>query len=88
VLLTAARAIGRTTPRRVRSGREALIGAAGRAREPLVTEEGRVLVDGALWRARNAYPEEPVATGDAVVVERIDGLTLTVRRAEPWELQP
>jgi membrane-bound serine protease (ClpP class) len=87
-LLLALRAIGRTTPRHVRTGREALIGAAGRAREPLDADGGHVLVDGAIWQARNVNPEEPVDAGDSIVVERIDGLTLSVRRAEIWELQP
>jgi membrane-bound serine protease (ClpP class) len=86
-LFLGARAVGRSA-RRLGRGRDALIGASGRAREPLDADGGRVLVEGALWRARNAYPEEPVAAGDPVVVERIDGLTLTVRRAEPWELHP
>jgi membrane-bound serine protease (ClpP class) len=51
---------------------------------------GRVLVDGALWRARLWAGEEdiPVRSGDPIVVERIDGLTLTVRRAEEWEVAP
>jgi membrane-bound ClpP family serine protease len=85
-LLAAARAVGRSRPRRIRSGREALIGSQGRAREPLEADGGHVFVEGALWRARNADPDEPVAVGDPIIVERIDGLTLTVRRAEPWEL--
>jgi membrane-bound serine protease (ClpP class) len=52
---------------------------------------GRVLVDGALWRARvwdAGEPDEEVRPGDPVVVERVDGLTLTVRRAEEWEVTP
>jgi membrane-bound ClpP family serine protease len=87
-LLAAARAIGRTRPRRVRSGREALIGAGGRARQTLGANGGHVVVEGALWQARNADSDEPVRAGDPIVVERIDGLTLTVRRAELWELDP
>jgi len=44
-------------------------------------------VDGALWRARPSWPDadEHLAAGDAVVVERVSGLTLAVRRAEEWE---
>jgi membrane-bound serine protease (ClpP class) len=49
---------------------------------------GPVLLDGALWRARLWEFEEeeglPLAEGSAVVVESIDGLTLTVRPAEVW----
>jgi membrane-bound serine protease (ClpP class) len=47
-----------------------------------------VFVDGALWRARAANPDEHIEPGERVVVERVDGLTLTVRRAESWELTP
>jgi membrane-bound ClpP family serine protease len=72
---------------RVRSGPEGLIGRVGEVRSapaPL----GRVFLDGALWRARLWSPDdEPVLErGDPIVVERVDGLTLTVRRAEDWEL--
>ena len=49
--------------------------------------DGQVFVDGALWRARPSWPDadEKLAAGDAVVVERVSGLTLAVRRAEEWE---
>ena len=49
---------------------------------------GQVFVDGALWRARHeALPDdETIHEGDTVVVERVSGLTLSVRRAEEWEL--
>ena len=47
-----------------------------------------MFVDGALWNARPCAFEEPggFRAGDAVVVERVKGLTLSVRRAEEWEL--
>jgi membrane-bound ClpP family serine protease len=75
--------------RAVRSGGEGLIGRIGVVRAkpaPL----GQVFVDGALWRCRLWGLEEPqeVGPGDAVVIERVDGLTLTVRPAEEWELVP
>jgi membrane protein implicated in regulation of membrane protease activity len=46
-----------------------------------------VLVDGALWRACSSWPdaEETIGEGDPVVVERVKGLTLAVRKAEDWE---
>ena len=44
--------------------------------------------DGSLWNARNCEPEHPIEAGDPVVVVDIEGLTLIVRRAEPWELNP
>jgi membrane-bound ClpP family serine protease len=74
--------------RRVRAGPERLIGQLGVVRrweEPA----GKVLVDGALWRARHSWPAErelELHEGDPIVVERLDGLTLAVRRAEDWEL--
>ena len=50
-----------------------------------------VFVDGALWRARQwdlENGEAPLARGDPVVVEHVNGLTLTVRPAEEWEVAP
>jgi membrane-bound ClpP family serine protease len=75
--------------RRVRSGAEGLIGRVGEVRsvpEPL----GQVFLDGALWRARlwAADDDAGLQRGDPIVVERVDGLTLTVRRAEEWEVAP
>jgi membrane-bound ClpP family serine protease len=61
------------------------VGVVRAAPEPL----GQVFVDGALWRARTWQLDEesePLHKGDACVVERVDGLTLTVRPAEEWEL--
>jgi membrane-bound ClpP family serine protease len=75
---------------RARSGPESLIGHVGVVRsapDPL----GQVLVEGALWRARLSFHDgdgEPLRSGDQIVVERVDGLTLSVRRAEEWELMP
>src|SRR5215212_7423496 len=67
---------------RVRSGAEGLVGRVGEARAG-----GQVFLDGALWRARqwNFEDEVVLERGDPIVVERVDGLTLTVRRAEDWE---
>jgi membrane-bound serine protease (ClpP class) len=50
--------------------------------------DGKVLVDGALWRARRSWNDEDgvLGAGDQVVVERVSGLTLAVRRAEDWEV--
>jgi membrane-bound ClpP family serine protease len=75
--------------RMVRSGAEGMIGRVGEIRAapaPL----GRVFLDGALWRARVWAGDEDAALerGDPIVVERVDGLTLTVRRAEEWEVAP
>ena len=68
------------------SGREALSGRTGVVRS-WNGGDGQVFVDGALWRARPSWPdgEQELAAGDAVIVERVSGLTLAVRRAEEWE---
>jgi membrane-bound ClpP family serine protease len=71
---------------RMASGREALMGRCGVVRS-WQNGDGQVFVDGALWRARPSWPdsEDQLATGDAIVVERVTGLTLAVRKAEDWE---
>jgi membrane-bound serine protease (ClpP class) len=71
---------------RAASGREALQGRLGVARS-WTGAGGQVLVDGALWQARHSWPDggEPIGEGDPIVVERVSGLTLAVRRAEDWE---
>ena len=48
---------------------------------------GQVFIDGALWRARPCL-EDDLVVGDPVVVERVNGLVLSVRRAEEWEVDP
>ena len=76
--------------RRVRTGSEGLVGRVGVVQswgEPI----GRVRVDGALWQARRSLADDEsgdLHTGDPIVVERLSGLTLAVRRAEEWELAP
>ncbi len=62
-----------------------LVGRVGIARAPAC-----VFVDGALWRARlwDLEGEAPLERGDPVVVEHVNGLTLTVRPAEKWEVAP
>jgi membrane-bound ClpP family serine protease len=74
---------------RIQAGRETLCGRIGvvrQWREPA----GQVFVEGALWRAQHGWAgrdqDDKLEEGDAVVVERVNGLTLVVRRAEDWEL--
>jgi membrane-bound serine protease (ClpP class) len=81
-------AVGR---RRIRTGAEGLVGHIGVVRA-WADAAGSVALDGALWRARRSPspddgdgPDE-LHAGDQVVVERLNGLTLSVRRAEDWEL--
>lgn len=81
---TAARARGT----RVQAGAETLCGRIGVVRR-WSESAGQVFIDGALWRARNQWSDEDEGSfraGDSVVVERVNGLTLSVRRAEDWEL--
>jgi membrane-bound ClpP family serine protease len=76
--------------RRARGGAEGLIGHVGVVRRPL-NPVGHVAIDGELWRARRCWAEadEPApGEGDPVVVDQIHGLTLSVRRAEVWEVEP
>ena len=73
----------------IRSGPRTLIGRVATVRS-LPAPVGQVQLDGVLWRARLWDLEEeegvPVAVGSAVVVDSVDGLTLTVRPAEEWEV--
>jgi membrane-bound serine protease (ClpP class) len=75
--------------RRIRTGREGLIGHLGVVQN-WTGPDGKVLVDGALWRARRSACDDEAPpelhAGDRVVVERLNGLTLSVRPAEEWEL--
>ena len=52
----------------------------------------RVLIDGSLWRAQPSPLEleegRELRDGERVVVEHVNGLTVSVRKAEEWELQP
>ena len=74
--------------RRSRTGVEALVGHVGVVRHEL-EPVGQVFVDGGLWRARPSWNEDDrLREGDQIVVERVQGLTLSVRRAEEWELEP
>ncbi|MGB2709951.1 MAG: NfeD family protein [Conexibacter sp.] len=75
--------------RRARCGADELVGQVGVVRQPL-DPLGHVVVDGELWRARRSWAAEdepPPAEGEPVVVDRVQGLTLSVRRAEVWEVE-
>jgi membrane-bound serine protease (ClpP class) len=82
--------VARSQHVRVRSGAEGLCGCVGTVRgwsEPA----GQVFVGGALWRARRSWGDglderAALQVGDPIVVEHVDGLTLSVRPAEDWEL--
>jgi membrane-bound ClpP family serine protease len=86
-LLTAVRGVASVARRRPRTGIGSLVGSVGEVRNEL-EPVGQVFVDGALWRARPCFNEEErLRAGDHVVVEGVQGLTLSVRRAEEWELE-
>jgi membrane-bound ClpP family serine protease len=85
---------GAVRHRRVRTGAEGIVGHIGTVRS-WRDSAGSVAVDGALWNARRSLgaddegDEDEVPAlhaGDPVVVERLSGLTLSVRPAEEWEL--
>jgi membrane-bound ClpP family serine protease len=89
VLFYAVRASLPVARARARTGAEALVGHIGVVRQA-PAPFGQILVDGALWRARPCWEDEDAPSlrvGDHVVVERVNGLTLSVRRAEEWELE-
>jgi len=65
--------------RTVHTGSEELLGALGTVRSTL-DPIGHVFVQGALWRA-HAADDHRIEPGEEVVVEGIDGLTLTVAPA-------
>ena len=77
--------------RRVRTGAEGIIGHLGTVRS-WTDASGSVTVDGAVWRARRSLGAEDedevpeLHSGDRIVVEHLNGLTLSVRPAEEWEL--
>jgi membrane-bound serine protease (ClpP class) len=73
-------AVLRSRRRRVVTGREGLLGATGVVRREVEPgKTGIVLVQGELWQA--IAPDGRVGVGERVVVQGVDGLLLTVRRA-------
>jgi membrane-bound serine protease (ClpP class) len=89
LLLLARHHFVRSLRSRPRTGREALVGHVGVVRSG-GAHEAQVFLDGALWRAEPSPIHDGVKfhEGDRVVVERVNGLTLRVRKAEEWELNP
>jgi membrane-bound serine protease (ClpP class) len=90
-VLLSVRKGGAVRHRRVRTGAEGIIGHVGTVRN-WTEASGSVTVDGALWRARRSLGPDvedgvpELHTGDLIVVEHLNGLTLSVRPAEEWEL--
>jgi membrane-bound ClpP family serine protease len=80
--------------RRVRAGPERLLGHVGTVRS-WCDRTGTVALDGGLWQAQRSLTDEDededegtreLHPGERVVVEALSGLTVSVRRAEAWEL--
>lgn len=63
---------------KVKTGKEGLIGEEGVAKTD-VAPEGKVMIQGELWSARS---DEPIKQGERVVVERVEGLVLKIKRKE------
>lgn len=59
-----------------RTGADTVVGAEGVVRDPL-DPAGTVQLPGELW---SAVADEPIGAGEPVVVDRLDGLTLHVKR--------
>jgi membrane-bound serine protease (ClpP class) len=89
LLLLARHHLVRSARARPRTGREALVGHVGVVRSGGASES-QIFLDGALWRAEPSPIHDGVKLheGDRVVVEGVHGLTLRVRKAEEWELNP
>jgi membrane-bound ClpP family serine protease len=89
LVAVAARKAVAVSRRRARGGADGLIGRIGTVRRDL-GPVGAVFVEGELWRAQRSWLDEDavLAEGEQVVVERVQGLTLSVRRAEEWEVLP
>lgn len=77
--LSAVGALIRTRRAPATMGAQALIGRVAVARTPL-NPEGLVFLEGARWRAR--AEEGPIGEGQRVTITRVEGLKLTVRKAE------
>jgi membrane-bound ClpP family serine protease len=89
LLVVAGRKSLQVSRRRAHGGASGLIGRVGVVRRE-IAQVGDVQVNGELWRARRSWADgEPaLAEGEHVVVEAVHGLTLSVRRAEEWEVAP
>jgi membrane-bound serine protease (ClpP class) len=59
------------------TGPEGLIGQRGVAKTDITRDEGMVQVSGELW---SAFSDEPIARGEKVVVESLDGLKVKVKK--------
>lgn len=63
---------------KVKTGKEGLVGEEGVAKTD-IAPEGKVIIQGELWSARS---DEPIKQGERVIVEKVEGLVLKIRRKE------
>jgi membrane-bound serine protease (ClpP class) len=68
----------RAMKRKPMTGQEGLVGERGVALTEIGGRDGRIFVHGAYWAAES---DERIEKGAPVVVDRVDGLRLRVRRA-------
>ena len=73
--------VSRTKASPVMYGPEELIGMTGDVRQSL-SPRGQVFIDGALWQAETTDPGEHIAYGEQIRVVALNGLTLSVSRAD------
>ncbi len=76
--------------RMIRTGSSALLGAVGTVRT-WSGDEGQVAAAGTLWGARMTYgcQDPPPVPGERVIIDELDGLTVTVHKPDASEvMQP
>ena len=72
------RAVLRSRKRKILGGQEGLVGEKGEVAQNIpVHGEGKVFVHGELW---NATADESIKKGEKIVVHRVDGLVLKVKK--------
>jgi len=76
LLLLVGYLVARTYRRQVSTGSEGMIGEVGEARTEL-NPSGTVFASGELWKATSA---EPIEKGAEVVIEKVEGIHLRVRK--------
>ena len=59
------------------TGKEGMIGKMGIAETDISKGGGKVFVEGEIW---NAYSDEDIKKGEKVIIEKVEGLTLKVKR--------
>lgn len=89
ILVFVGRKVMASRRQEVKSGPERLVGIHAVVRD-WTGDDGWVAADGALWSANTSFGWEdpPPQTGDVVIVNQLDGLTLSIRRPHAWEMEP